>query len=378
MDLLRETTELRRLQKLESDMAKQTPDLKVPLLSVRARAAGYGDELDAYERAKDIGHRAREILVTRNMGLVYFVVNDVWAKQGAALKTPTLSKEDLVQEGAIGLARAVDKYNIGIGGKFSTYAVYWIRAAVLRGIAERDDVMRVPEHVSSAMTKMTRAAQRLGLDIDGTELLNSVFSNGDDRWKEASTAKALAEEAGLTNFQLREAIKVRRRRKGGYIAYEPWMTEAKPLEVVGTDSGFSTASLSDELIDSEALKERISIFLQPKELEALSLRYGLKEAANVASSSQASQAVTSAKLRKQDKANAAVVTASKAVAASEAKSGTERRQPEKGRWGEAMSFKEVGTSMSISAEYGRRLCHKALDKLRQAVDDGRLEPALLL
>jgi DNA-directed RNA polymerase sigma subunit (sigma70/sigma32) len=49
----------------------------------------------------------------------------------------------------------------------------------------------------------------------------------------------------------------------------------------------------------------------------------------------------------------------------------------KGKWGEAMSFTEVGKQMSCSAEYGRKLCHKALEKLRQAAEAGTLEPALL-
>jgi DNA-directed RNA polymerase sigma subunit (sigma70/sigma32) len=49
----------------------------------------------------------------------------------------------------------------------------------------------------------------------------------------------------------------------------------------------------------------------------------------------------------------------------------------KGKWGEAMSFVEVGKRMEISAEYGRRLTHAALEKLRRAADEGTLEPALL-
>ena len=49
----------------------------------------------------------------------------------------------------------------------------------------------------------------------------------------------------------------------------------------------------------------------------------------------------------------------------------------KGRWGEAMTFTEVGKRMEVSAEYTRKLCHRALNKLKEAAEDGRLEPALL-
>jgi DNA-directed RNA polymerase sigma subunit (sigma70/sigma32) len=50
----------------------------------------------------------------------------------------------------------------------------------------------------------------------------------------------------------------------------------------------------------------------------------------------------------------------------------------KGRFGEAMTFNEVGNKMQVSAEYTRKLCHAALAKLRRAADEGRLEPALLI
>lgn len=349
LDLLRQATELRRLQKLEADLAKQTPDLKVPLLSVRAKAAGYGDELDAYERAKDVGHKARETLVTRNMGLVDFCVKNVLQQRPVSASSSSISREDLIQEGAIGLARAVDRYNIGIGGKFSTYAVYWVRAAILRCIAEKDDVMRVPEHVSHAVTKMTKAAERLGVELDGTALLESVFSPS---WKEANDAKALAEEAGLTNFQLREALRVRRRRKGGYITYESWMTDrSADGNMNSKDSRTTTTSnngkLSSNTLDADQIKDIISRFLQPKEMEALSLRYGLNDDND-----------DNNELDGPQQAPVRLVT--------------------KGKQGEAMSFKEVGKHMSISTEYGRKLCRKALDKLQQAVAEGRLEPALLM
>ena len=55
----------------------------------------------------------------------------------------------------------------------------------------------------------------------------------------------------------------------------------------------------------------------------------------------------------------------------------EKSIPVKGKWGEAMSFKEVGKHMQVSAEYGRKLCHAALKKLQDAAADGRLEPSLM-
>ena len=92
--------------------------------------------------------RARNFLAPTR--LVHFCVNNIMKSRGRKQQLNSLSREDLIQEGAIGLARAVDKYDLAIGGKFSTYAMYWVRAAVLRCIAERDDMLRVPSHVSQA------------------------------------------------------------------------------------------------------------------------------------------------------------------------------------------------------------------------------------
>jgi len=348
-ELLRQAAELRRLQQLEKDLALQSPSKQPPLLSVRAKAAGYGTELEDYEEAMDLGYKARETLVTSNMGLVHYSVKDVMGKKKKSLNS--LSREDLIQEGAIGLARAVDKYNPAMGTKFSTYAVYWIRAAILRCIAERDDIMRVPEHMSAAVRKVSAAAQRLGLELDGDKIVD-VFQS-DALWKEAHAAKALAEEAGLTDRQVKQALRVKQQRKnGGYVSYEAWMQNGQNMEVDLASVDDSSNSWSNSL-DSENLKSTLSKFLRPKEMEALSWRYGLT--------------TEEAKRPYRDYLGEA----------EEELFGESSAPPTKGKWGEAMSFTEVGKQMSVSAEYGRRLCHKALEKLQRAAEEGQLEPALL-
>ena len=205
---------------MESDMAMQNYG-EMPFLSIRSKAAGYGEDLDLYEDAISDGQNARETLVTRNMALVNYCVSEILKKKKNQ-RLNSLSREDLVQEGAIGLARAIDKYDPSIGGKLSTYAVYWIRAAIFRCIAERDDILRVPNHVSQAISKINKAANRLGVDLDPSMASTS--------WKEAIEAKRVAEEAGLSEKNFREAMKARTRRySGGYVAFESWMQKGQDL-----------------------------------------------------------------------------------------------------------------------------------------------------
>lgn len=379
--LLRQAVEYRRLNQLEKDAAMQSPTNSLPLVSVRAKAAGYGDDFDLYEDAKYQGQKAREMLVTRNMGLVHYCVNNIVGKdysnnKGNSKKGSlpfrnfygnvplnSLSREDLIQEGAIGLARAVDKWDLSIGGKFSTYAVYWVRAAILRCIAERDDMLRVPGHISSAVHKINKAAKKLGV-----ELARSYS------WEEASDAKKLAEEAGLSQRNFEEAMKVRSRRySGGYVPFESWMQKGRHL---GNDTPVDSIMAPDEdseaaeAIANEELRSVLCEFLGHKEMEALSWRYGLLKDEKESPEERANRQF--AEMELELFGNAPLAASSFVV---DAKTNAAALPPT--IRGETMTFTEVGKRMQVSAEYTRKLCHRALKKLKQAVEDGRLEPALL-
>ena len=214
------------------------------------------------------------------------------------------------------MSRAVDRWNPEFTGKFSTYAYYWIRAAVLRGIAAKDDAIRVPEHVNSAVSKISK--------VDGLWQQESA-------WKEAAAARALAEAAGVTDRQFQEAMKVKERRNTGMLSFESYMQNGITYE-----TNLATEDIVYP-VDASQMKQTLSRYLRPNEMEALSWRYGLNDDDN------------------NDKTASA----------------------QAGRWGEAMSFVEVGKQMKVSAEYGRRLCHAALEKLRSAAEEGTLEPAIL-
>ena len=347
-ELLKQAVEARFLKSKEKELAMMSPKLQISRLEL-SRALGYN--LEKLHEIENQGYLAREQLVTRNMGLVYYSVNEIMGYRRR--KFQSLSHEDLVQEGAIGLARAVDRWDPEIGGKFSTYAMYWIRAAIFRCIAERDDMVRVPEHVSAVVRKVTRAAKTLGLDIDGESF---IPHDNNSAWKEAQSAKMLAETAGISEKQLETAMKVNRRRKAGVISFETWMQKGKDLE---SDFGGSSDTETMSTADKMQLKEALGRFLGPREIEALSWRYGLNEE-RYASASQRDYL---------GEAEKKIFGSSSSYTASEIPAG--------GRWGESMSFVEVGKRMQVSAEYCRRLCHAALGKLRQAAEEGALEPALL-
>ncbi len=110
-------------------------------------------ERDLFVRLQQGDESAREVLVESNLRLVVSIA--------MRYVKPGLSLSDLVQEGNIGLLRAIEKFDIERGVRFSTYATWWIKQAIVRAIDERWSTVRVPAHVRQEMHRMRRASQAL-------------------------------------------------------------------------------------------------------------------------------------------------------------------------------------------------------------------------
>ena len=117
------------------------------------------EERELAKRILDGDAEARNLLARANLRLVVSI-----AKKYAG-RSPDLTLLDLIQEGNIGLFKAVDKFDFTKGFKFSTYATWWIRQAITRALADQSRTIRIPVHMVETMAKYKQVSRRLSQDL---------------------------------------------------------------------------------------------------------------------------------------------------------------------------------------------------------------------
>ena len=214
-------------------------------------------DVSSLRRALLRGHHSKKAMISSNLRLVISIAKR-YQNRG-------LSFQDLIQEGSLGLVRAVEKFDPEKGFKFSTYSTWWIKQSVLRAIADQSRTIRLPVHIHDALNSIKKHQRELNAEL-GRE----------------PTESETASRMGLTTEKYRflqdvtrpamsfEASRTANGKKGG--------SSGERHEVTVQDSIRDSSPCPTDVTEGNMLKsdlEKLVDTLSPREQDVIRMRFGL-------------------------------------------------------------------------------------------------------
>ncbi|RVX43963.1 RNA polymerase primary sigma factor [Nonomuraea polychroma] len=194
------------------------------------------------------GQRAKDLLIRSNLRLVVAT-----ARRYAFRGLPLL---DVIQEGNLGLIRAVEKFDYRRGYKFSTYGMWWIRQAIERGIHDKSRIVRLPIHVAEELSRLIRVERQLAAEL-GREPADAELAEAADRSPEqVASLRVLAQEMVSLDIPVGEH------------------GEGRIGDMIADEDGVQVQEATERRAMSDELYQVVTM-LPPREAFIISLRYGL-------------------------------------------------------------------------------------------------------
>jgi RNA polymerase primary sigma factor len=214
----------------------------IPLLTAK-------EEIDLSRKIKKGDERARKRMIQSNLRLVINI-----AKRYMYLGIPLL---DLIEEGNLGLMKAVDKFNPRKGFRFSTYGAWWIRQSITRSISEQGKLIRVPVYMNELITKWKKAKEQLGHKL-----------------KRPPTDEEVAKRLKLTKEKKEQVIFWLSTTTSSLEAPVGEESESQVMDLIEDEASVAPDAQIERLMDKERVDDLMGMMTE-RERDILDLRFGL-------------------------------------------------------------------------------------------------------